>query len=106
MAAWRRPEPPGRHDGALMLLDAGGNGYLFEVHRCKARWAVQWGRVAGGTPAKERTWAAEEIDASRMSVGDGGGLGRLTVTRDADGSWRVASKDWNGGAGTAVRFND
>jgi hypothetical protein len=91
---------------ALMLLDAGGNGYLFEVHRCKARWAVQWGRVTGGTPAKDRTWAAEEIDASRKSVRDGGGLARLTVTREADGSWRLASPDWNGGAGGAVRFAD
>ncbi len=91
---------------ALMLLDGGGNGYLFEVHRCKARWAVQWGRVAGGTPAKDRTWAAEEIDATHRSVRDGGGLARLTVTRDADGSWRIAGKDWNGGAGAAVHFHD
>lgn len=91
---------------ALMLLDAGGNGYLFEVHRCKARWAVQWGRVVGGTPATDRTWAAEEVDASHKAVRDGGGLARLTVTREADGSWRIASPDWNGGAGGAVRFAD
>jgi hypothetical protein len=91
---------------SFMLLDAGGNGYLFEVHRCKARWAVQWVRVAGGTPAKDHTWAAEEIDASHKSVRDGGGLARLTATREADGSWRVASPDWNGGAGGSVRFAD
>jgi hypothetical protein len=91
---------------ALMLLDPRGNGYVFEVHRCKARWAVQWGRVAGGTPGKEKTWAAEDIDASRTSVRDGGGLGRLTVEREADGSWRISGKDWNHGAGGAVRFND
>ena len=91
---------------AAMLLDTAGNGYVFEVHRCKTRWAVQWGRVAGGTPAKERTWAAEEIDASRKSVRDGGGLSRLIVTREADGTWRMASPDWNGGTGAAVRFAD
>lgn len=91
---------------ALMLLDARGDGYIFEVHRCKARWAVQWGRVNGGTPAKERTWAAEEIDATHKAVRDGGGLARLTVTRESNGSWRIASPDWNGGAGGAVRFAD
>ncbi len=40
---------------SLMLLDAAGNGYVFEVHRFKAKWAVQWGRVANGTPAKDRS---------------------------------------------------
>jgi hypothetical protein len=91
---------------AWMLLDARGNGYVFEVHRCKARWAVQWGRVAGGTPAKDKTWAAEDIDATHKSVRNGGGLGRLTITREADGSWCFSSKDWNQGAGGALRFND
>jgi hypothetical protein len=67
---------------------------------------VQWARVAGGTPPKEKTWAAEEIDASRKALRDGGGLGRLTITREADGSWRIVSKDWNQGAGAAVRFHD
>ena len=33
---------------SFMLLDAGGNGYVFEVHRCKATWAVQWAKVANG----------------------------------------------------------
>ena len=33
---------------SFMLLDATGNGYVFEVHRCKATWAVQWARVADG----------------------------------------------------------
>lgn len=90
----------------LMLLDPAGNGYLFEVHRCKTRWAVQWGRVADGSPTGNRTWATEEIDATRPSVRTGGELGRLTITRDADGSWCFASKDWNAGAGGAVRFID
>jgi hypothetical protein len=91
---------------SLMLADTRGDGYIFEVHRCKATWAVQWGRVAGGTPAQERTWAPAEIDASHASVRDGGGLSRLTVTRESDGSWSITSKDWNKGTGATVRFAD
>ncbi len=91
---------------AFMLLDAKGTGYVFEVHRTKAKWAVQWGKVADGAPAKEKTWAPEEIDATRPSVHDGGGLGRLTLTREGDGSWTLTSKEWNKGAGATVRFID
>src|SRR5262249_51781473 len=82
---------------AFMLLDRRGNGYLFEVHRCKATWAVQWGRVAGGTPLAQRTWAPAEIDARHAAIRDGGGLARLTVTREPDGAWTVGSKEWNQG---------
>jgi hypothetical protein len=91
---------------SIMLLDPRGNGYLFEVHRGKATWAVQWGRVANGTPLKDKTWAPVEIDASHAAVRDGGGLSRLTVTREPDGAWIVTSKDWNKGSGAAVRFTD
>jgi hypothetical protein len=91
---------------SVMLLDARGNGYVFEVHRCKARWAVQWARVADNTPAKDKTWASEEIDATHASVRNGGGLSRLTITREADGVWRLTSKDWNQGAGATVTFID
>jgi hypothetical protein len=91
---------------SFMLLDSRGNGYVFEVHRCKATWAVQWGRVADGVPLKEKTWASAEIDASHASVRDGGGLSRLVITRESDGSWAVVGKDWNHGAGAAVRFTD
>jgi hypothetical protein len=91
---------------SFMLLDGKNNGYIFEVHRCKAKWAVQWGRVAGGTPARDRTWAAEDIDASHAAVRDGGGLSHLTITREADGTWSIASKDWNKGAGAMVPFID
>jgi hypothetical protein len=91
---------------SFMLLDGKDNGYAFKVHRCKAKWAVQWGRVAGGTPAKDMTWAPEDIDASHASVRDGGGLSRLTVERQPDGTWTVACKDWNKGAGAAVTFLD
>jgi hypothetical protein len=89
-----------------MLLDARGNGYLFEVHRTRARWAVQWGKVAGGRPARDHTWAPDEIDATHAAVRDGGGLSRLTITRDADGVWRISDNDWNKGAGATVTFID
>jgi hypothetical protein len=89
-----------------MLLDARGNGYVFEVHRTRAKWAVQWGRAADGSPAKDKTWASEDIDASHASVRNGGGLSRLTISREADGSWTITSKDWNKGAGATVRFID
>jgi hypothetical protein len=91
---------------SLMLLDAKGDGYVFEVHRCKARWAVQWAKVANGAAPKDKTWASEEIDASHASVRDGGGLSRLTITREADGAWSITGKDWNKGAGATVRFTD
>jgi hypothetical protein len=91
---------------AFMLLDPKGNGYVFEIHRCKANWAVQWAKVANGTPANEKTWASEEIDASHASVRDGGGLCRLTVCREADGAWSISSKEWNKGAGATVSFTD
>ena len=91
---------------SFMLLDAIGNGYAFEVHRCKATWAVQWARVADGAPPGSKNWAPEEIDASHASIRDGGGLSRLTITRESDGAWSIASKDWNKGAGATVRFSD
>jgi hypothetical protein len=91
---------------AFLLLDHGGNGYVFEVHRVKAKWAVQWGKVAGDALPQARTWASEEIDATHASVRDGGGLSRLTITREGDGAWTIHSKDWNKGAGAAVRFLD
>lgn len=91
---------------SFMLLDDKGNGYIFEVHRTKARWAVQWGKVVNGTAAKDKTWAPEEIDATHAAVRDGGGLSRLTILREGDGSWSITSKDWNKGAGATVRFLD
>src|SRR5947209_1120660 len=73
----------GADASAVMLLDAKGNGYLFEVHRTRAKWAVQWAKVADGKPAKDHAWAATEIDASRKAVRDGGGLCRAEIVRDA-----------------------
>ncbi|MCY2991486.1 MAG: hypothetical protein NTY19_26965 [Planctomycetota bacterium] len=91
---------------AFMLLDARGSGYAFEVHRCKAKWAVQFCPVANGTPSTDKTWASEEIDATRASVRDGGSLSRLTVSREADGVWTITGQDWNEGAGATVKFID
>ncbi|HEX7447799.1 MAG TPA: hypothetical protein VF306_09660, partial [Pirellulales bacterium] len=91
---------------ALMLLDAQGGGYVIEVHRCKATWAVQWAKVAQGMPPKDKHWAAEEIDATHASVREGGGLCHLTITRDSAGNWSIHSGDWNSGAGATVRFTD
>jgi hypothetical protein len=104
---WGWGGPDQGSDAVLfMLLDAIGNGYVFEVHRCKATWAVQWAKVANGAPPRDKTWAPEEIDASHASIRDGGGLSHLTITRESDGAWTVASKDWNKGAGATLRFSD
>jgi hypothetical protein len=91
---------------SFMLLNSKGNGYLFEIHRFKAKWAVQWAKVTDNTPTKDHTWAREEIDTTHPSVNAGGGLSHLTITRDVDAAWTIASKDWNKGAGGAVRFID
>ena len=80
---------------SCMLLDPRGDGYIFEVHRCKAKWAVQWGTVNDGRPREGRNWAAEEIDASQAAVRDGGGMSRLTISRESDGTWVFSSKDFN-----------
>jgi hypothetical protein len=91
---------------SCMLVDAKKNGYIFEIHRTKAKWAVQWGTVVDGIPAKDKTWAPDEIDASHACVRDGGGLSRLTIAREGDGVWSISSKDWNKGTGATVRFID
>jgi len=91
---------------SFMLLDPKGSGYVFEVHRCKANWAVQWGRAANGVPDKDKTWAPDEIDGSHPSIRDGGGLCHLTITREADGTWSLSCAEWNNGAGRTVRFSD
>jgi hypothetical protein len=91
---------------SFMLLDSAGDGYLFKVHRTKAKWAVQWGKVVKSALPRSTTWAAEDIDASHASVRNGGGLSRLTITREADASWTITNKGWNKGAGATVRFTD
>ena len=91
---------------SFMILDDKADGYIFEVHRFKAPWAVQWGKVAGGVPANEKTWASRQIDATAASIHDGGALQRLTISRDAAGAWRITGADWNKGAGATVLFTD
>ena len=90
----------------FMLLDAKNNGYVFEVHRCKANWAVQWAPVTAGKSPDQKHWAPVEIDASQLSVRDGGKLSRLTITRDPDGAWSMTDKGWNQGAGATLAFSD
>jgi hypothetical protein len=91
---------------SFMLLDPKDNGYVFEVHRCQATWAVQWAKVAEGVPPKDKVWAPAEIDATHKAVRDGGGLSRLVIARESDGAWTITSTDWNQGAGASVRFTD
>jgi len=91
---------------SFLLLDAQGNGYAFKFHRCKAKWAVQWGRATNGKPPQDMIWAPVEIDATRAAVRDGGGLMHVEIRREADATWSVRSKDWNQGLGAGVRFND
>lgn len=90
----------------LMLLNAQDQGYVFEIHRCKATWAVQWARVEGGRLPNDKTWSREEIDASHPAIRSGGGLCRLTITREAAGNWCLACGEWNSGKGAEVRFSD
>ena len=89
-----------------MLLDDNRDGYLFEVHRCKANWAVQWGKVDDGKPLPGNVWAPVEIDATQAAVRDGGGLGRVVITREAGGAWTMSSRGWNKGAGAGIVFSD
>lgn len=96
----------GSDSASFLLLDETDNGYAFKIHRCKARWAVQWGKSVHGAIPGEMTWAPMEIDATHSSVRDGGGLSRIVIHRESDGAWTVTSKDWNKGAGATVRFND
>ena len=91
---------------SFMLLDAKGDGYIFCRQRAKANWAVQWARVTDNKPPKDKNWASEVIDTTRAAIRDGGGMERLTVTRDVDGNWTFAGKGWNKGAGGVVKFTD
>lgn len=92
---------------SFMLLDAAGSGYVFSVQRGgKGNWAVQWAQVVNSAVPKDKTWAAEPIDCTWTAIRDGGGMQRLTLTRDIDGNWAFGSKDWNQGAGATVKFTD
>jgi hypothetical protein len=84
----------------IMLLNDEGTGYLFEVHRIKAKWAVQWHVVNKYELAKEANpqaqWSPGEIDASQTAVIDGGGLQTFTIKRDAKGTFSFSGASWTG----------
>lgn len=91
---------------SFMLLNHQNDGYLFEIHRARAKWAVQWAKVTAGNVPDQKVWASEEIDATQPSVRDGGGLSRLVISRDSGGMWMIRCDRWNRGAGGAVLFQD
>ncbi len=91
---------------SFLLLDTKGNGYAFKFHRTKANWAVQWSTASNGAAPKDMNWAPTEIDVSHAAVHDGGGLSHVEITREANGTWTITSKDWNKGSGGTVHFTD
>jgi hypothetical protein len=84
----------------IMLLNDEGTGYLFEVHRIKAKWAAQWHVVNKYVEAKEANpqaqWSPGEIDATQAAVIDGGGLQTFTIKRDQKGTWSFSGANWQG----------
>jgi hypothetical protein len=90
----------------VMLLDNRGNGYIFETQRAKATWAVQWAPVTGDAIPQNKNWASDVIDCTQPAIRDGGGMQRLTITRDIDGNWTFSGSGWNKGAGATVKFTD
>jgi len=94
------------HHISFMLLDDRGNGYVFVVARAKGKWAAQWAPVTNNKPPKDKKWATEDVDTTHPAILDGGGMQRLTVTRDVNGNWTFAGKGWNQGAGAALKFTD
>jgi len=84
-------------DFNIMLLDDDGNGYVFNVHRAKEKWAAQWGAVKAYVMPDTLNWSPTEIDATQASVIDGGNLQTFTITRDANGAWQFSGAKWTGG---------
>lgn len=87
----------------IMLLDADGNGYVFDNHRAKAKWGVQWAPVSQYGYNNPLNWAPEVVDTTQGAVVDGKGLRTFTVTRDADGNWTFSGDGWQG---PALKFTD
>jgi len=80
----------------VMLLDDDGNGYVFSVHRTKATWAAQWGKVVKYAMPEKTNWSPAEIDASQPSIMDNGSLQTFTIKRDANGAWQFSGEKWTG----------
>ncbi|MFA7342758.1 MAG: hypothetical protein WC003_00505 [Terrimicrobiaceae bacterium] len=81
----------------VMILDAEGNGYIFNCGRANAAWAVGWGDVSRYAPCEKLETAPQPIDATQDSVVTGGGLRTFTITRDASGKWTFNGAGWTGG---------
>lgn len=88
----------------VMLLDADGNGYVFDSHRAKATWGAQWGLVTQYGYDKTLNWSPTPIDTTQGAVIDGAGLRTFTVTRDAGGTFKFSGEGWEGG--TPFAFTD
>jgi len=81
----------------VMLVDADGNGYAFDVRRANEPWGAQWGTVANYAPAGAMNWAPAAIDTTQAAVADGGGLRTFTISRNARGNWTFNGAGWTGG---------
>jgi hypothetical protein len=87
----------------VMLLDADGNGYVFDVHRANATWGAQWATVSDYGYDEPLRWAPAAIDTTQESVMGGGGLRAFTITRDVGGNWTFDGAGWTGGP---LKFTD
>ena len=81
----------------VMLLDADGNGYVFDIHRANMTWGAQWAPVAKYVHSDTLNWAPAAIDTTQPAVVNGGGLRTFTITRDSSGKWTFDSAGWTGG---------
>jgi len=88
----------------IMLLDADGNGYVFDVHRYNATWGVQYAVVSQYGYNNPLTWAPAPVDTSQKAVMDGGGLRTFTITRDGQGNFTFDGDGWTGA--NPVKFQD
>lgn len=86
----------------IMLLDADGNGYLFNQQRANATWGAQWDVVTKYAHNDQEHWAPAAIDATQAAVVDGGGLLTFTITYDGKGNWTFNRDGWN----TPLTFTD
>lgn len=82
---------------SVMLLDADGNGYIFDSHRAKANWGMQWDVVTKYAHNAKLQFASTSIDTTQDPIVKGGGLRTFTITRDADGKWTFNGVGCDGG---------
>ena len=87
----------------IMLVDADGNGYAFDVHRAKATWGAQWAVVTKYGYSEPMQWASAPIDTTQEAVVNGAGLRTFTITRDGAGNWTFDGGGWTGGP---LKFSD